>query len=139
MAKINGNEIRIGNIIEHDGGLWIAVKTQHVKPGKGGAFAQQFLYENDGMLTFMDTESYEQIELPADILGERRPFLQDGMMVEIEYYEEEALSAQLPEKVICEIADTEPVVKGLMIPPFVGVGEKIEVMTETGDYVSRAS
>jgi len=188
MAKINGNEIRIGNIIEHDGGLWIAVKTQHVKPGKGGAFAQvelknlrngsklnerfrsadkvekvrleqkkqQFLYENDGMLTFMDTESYEQIELPADILGERRPFLQDGMMVEIEYYEEEALSAQLPEKVVCEITDTEPVVKGqtaansfkpavldngvrVMIPPFVGVGEKIEVMTETGDYVSRAS
>jgi elongation factor P len=188
MPKINGNEIRIGNIIEHDGGLWIAVKTQHVKPGKGGAFAQvelknlrngsklnerfrsadkvekvrldqkkqQFLYENDGMLVFMDTDSYEQIELPADILGDRRAFLQDGMMVEIEYYEEEALSAALPEKVVCEITETEPVVKGqtaansfkpaildngvrVMIPPFVGVGEKIEVMTETGDYVSRAS
>ena len=40
MPKINGNEIRPGNIIEHDGGLWVAVKTEHVKPGKGGAFAQ---------------------------------------------------------------------------------------------------
>ena len=188
MPKINGNEIKIGNIIEHDGGLWIAVKTSHVKPGKGGAFAQvelknlrsgsklnerfrsadkvervrldqkkqQFLYENDGMLVFMDTDTYEQIELPADILGDRRPFLQDGMMVEIEYYEEEALSAALPEKVVCEITETEPVVKGqtaansfkpaildngvrVMIPPFVDTGEKIEVMTETADYGSRAN
>jgi len=143
MPKINGNEIKIGNIIEHDGGLWIAVKTSHVKPGKGG-------------LVFMDTDTYEQIELPADILGDRRPFLQDGMMVEIEYYEEEALSAALPEKVICEITETEPVVKGqtaanlfkpaildngvrVMIPPFVDTGEKIEVMTETAEYVSRAN
>jgi len=128
--KINGNEIRPGNIIEHNAGLWIAVKTSHVKPGKGGAFAQvemknlrngsklnerfrsadkvekvrleqrdqQFLYENDGMLVFMDTETYEQIELPSDLLGDRRPFLQDGMTIQIEYYEEEALSCQLPRK-----------------------------------------
>jgi translation elongation factor P/translation initiation factor 5A len=40
MAKINGNEIRPGNVLEHNGGLWIAVKVDHVKPGKGGAFAQ---------------------------------------------------------------------------------------------------
>jgi len=185
--KINGNEIRPGNIIEHNGGLWIAVKTAHVKPGKGGAFAQvelknirngsklnerfrsadkverirleqkdqQFLYENDGMLVFMDSETYEQIELPADILGDRRPFLQDGMTIQIEYHEEEALSCQLPEKVTCEIVETEPVVKGqtaansfkpalldngvrTMVPPFVGTGEKIIVSTETGEYSERA-
>jgi len=187
MPKINGNEIRPGNIIEHDGGLWIAVRTSHVKPGKGGAFAQvelknirdgrklnerfrsadkvervrleqkdkQFLYENDGMLVFMDAETYEQTELPADILGDRRPFLQDGMTVVVEYYEEEALSATLPEKVTCEIVETEPVVKGqtaansfkpavldngvrVMVPPFVGQGEKIVVNTETFEYVERA-
>ncbi|WP_340107861.1 elongation factor P [Pikeienuella sp. HZG-20] len=185
--KINGNEIRPGNIIEHNGGLWIAVKTAHVKPGKGGAFAQvelknirngsklnerfrsadkvervrleqkdqQFLYENDGMLVFMDSNTYEQVELPSDILGERRAFLQDGMVVKVEYHEEEALSCELPEKVICEIAETEPVVKGqtaansfkpavldngvrVLVPPFVGQGEKIIVNTETGEYVERA-
>lgn len=185
--KINGNEIRPGNIIEHDGGLWVAVKTQHVKPGKGGAFAQvelknlrngsklnerfrsadkvervrleqkdqQFLYKQDDMLVFMDAETFEQIELPADILGDRAPFLQDGMTVVIEYYDEEALSCQLPEKVVCEIAETEPVVKGqtaansfkpavldngirIMVPPFVAQGEKVEVMTETFEYASRA-
>ena len=93
MPKINGNEIRPGNVLEHDGGLWAAVKVDHVKPGKGGAFAQvelrnlrdgrklnerfrsedkvdqvdlemkdqQFLYETDGRLVFMDAETYEQI------------------------------------------------------------------------------
>ena len=187
MPKINGNEIRRGNIIEHNGGLWVAVKTEHVKPGKGGAFAQvelknlrngsklnerfrsadkvekvrleqkdqQFLYENDGMLVFMDTESFEQIELPSDILGEARPFLQDGMTVMIEYYEQEALSATLPERVTCNITETEPVVKGqtaansfkpavldngvkVMVPPFVGPDEDIVVNTESMEYSERA-
>lgn len=187
MPKINGNEIRPGNIIEHDGGLWIAVKTAHVKPGKGGAFAQvelknirngtklnerfrsadkvervrldqkdqQFLFETDGMLTFMDSETFEQIALPADILGDRRPFLQDGMTVKVEYYEDEALSMTLPEKVTCVVAETEPVVKGqtaansfkpaildngvrILVPPFVGPGESIIVMTETAEYLERA-
>lgn len=187
MPKINGNEIRPGNILEHNNGLWIAVKVDHVKPGKGGAFAQvemknlrnnsklnerfrsadkvekvrldqkdqQFLYENDGMLVFMDTETYEQIELPADILGERRPFLQDGMTIQIEYHEAEALSAALPQKVTCVVEETEPAVKGqtaaksfkpavldngvrVMIPPFVSQGEAIIVSTETMEYVERA-
>jgi len=187
MPKINGNEIRIGNVLEHDGGLWAAVKVDHVKPGKGGAFAQvelrnlrngsklnerfrsadkvervrleqkdqQFLYENGGMLVFMDNETYEQIELPSEILGTRRPFLQDGMIVTIEYHDEEALSASLPQKVICKVVETEPVVKGqtaansfkpaildnglkVMVPPFVGQDEKIVVNTETFEYAERA-
>jgi len=187
MPKINGNEIRPGNILEHDGGLWVAVKVDHVKPGKGGAFAQvemknirtgsklnerfrsadkvervrleqkdqQFLYETDGMLVFMDNDTFEQIELPADILGDRRPFLQDGMTVQIEYYESEALNATLPARVTCKIVETEPAVKGqtaansfkpaildngvrVMVPPFVGQDEDIVVSTETMEYVERA-
>ncbi len=187
MPKINGNEIRPGNVLEHNDGLWAAVKVDHVKPGKGGAFAQvelrnlrngsklnerfrsadkvervrleqkdqQFLYENDGMLVFMDTETYEQIELPADILGDRRPFLQDGMTVQIEYHDTEALSASLPQKVTCKVVETEPVVKGqtaansfkpaildngvkVMVPPFVGQDEDIVVNTETMEYSERA-
>ncbi len=187
MPKINGNEIRPGNVLEHDGGLWVAVKCDHVKPGKGGAFAQvelknlrdgrklnerfrsadkveqvrldqkdqQFLFESDGMLTFMDSETYEQIALPAEILGDRRPFLQDGMTVHIEYYGDEALNVTLPVKVICKVVETEPVVKGqtaansfkpaildngvrVMIPPFVGTDEDIVVNTELFEYVERA-
>ena len=187
MPKINGNEIRPGNTLEHDGGLWAAVKVDHVKPGKGGAFAQvemknlrdgrklnerfrsadkverirldtkdqQFLFEVDNMLTFMDSETYEQIALPAELLGDRRPFLQDGMIVQIEYYGEEALNGSLPQKVVCKVAETEPVVKGqtaansfkpstldngvrVMIPPFVGTDEMIVVNTELFEYVERA-
>ena len=187
MPKINGNEIRPGNILEHNDALWAAVKVDHVKPGKGGAFAQvelrnlrngsklnerfrsadkvervrleqkdqQFLYENDGMLVFMDADTYEQIELPAEILGERRPFLQDGMTIQVEFYDAEALSAALPQKVVCKIVETEPVVKGqtaansfkpavldngikVMVPPFVGQDEDIVVNTETMEYAERA-
>ncbi len=187
MPKINGNEIRPGNVLEHDGGLWAAVKVGHVKPGKGGAFAQvelknlrdgrklnerfrsddkvervrleqkdqQFLYESDGRLVVMDMESFEQVELDAEILGERRPFLQDGMTVTVEYYGEEPLNVALPQKVICKVVETEPVVKGqtaansfkpavldnglrVLVPPFVGQDEDIVVNTETFEYSERA-
>jgi len=185
--KINGNEIRIGNVIEHKGGLWVAVKTQHVKPGKGGAFAQvelknlvdnsklnerfrsaetvekirleqkdyQYLYEVDGMLTFMDTTTYEQIELATDFVGERAAFLQDGMEVTVESHEGRPLGISLPDHVTLEITDTEPVVKGqtatssykpammengvrVMVPPFVNTGDKIVVDTNEVTYVKRA-
>ena len=136
MPKINGNEIRPGNILEHDNGLWAAVKVSHVKPGKGGAFAQvelknlrdgrklnerfrsedkvervrldqkdqQFLYETDGRLVFMDSETYEQAEIDAELLGDRRPFLQDGMTATVEYFGEEALTVSLPQKVTCLVS-----------------------------------
>ncbi|MBI1219217.1 MAG: elongation factor P [Rhodobacteraceae bacterium] len=187
MPKINGNEIKPGFVLEHDGGLWGAVKVNHVKPGKGGAFAQvelknlrdgrklnerfrsedkveaveletkdqQFLYETDGMLVFMDNETYEQIELSADLLGDRRPFLQDGMIATIQYYGDEALSLKLPQKVVCKVVETEPVQKGqtaansfkpaildngvrIMIPPFIGPDEDIVVHTELMEYSERA-
>lgn len=187
MPKINGNEIRPGNVLEHNGGLWAAVKVDHVKPGKGGAFAQvemrnlrngsklnerfrsadkvervrleqrdqQFLYEDSGMLVLMDTETYEQVQLSSELLGERRPFLQDGMMIVVEYHDAEALNASLPQKVVCKVVETEPVVKGqtaansfkpaildngvkVSVPPFVGQDEDIVVNTETMEYVERA-
>jgi elongation factor P len=187
MPKINGNEIRPGAVLEHNGGLWAAVKVDHVKPGKGGAFAQvelrnlrngsklnerfrsadkvekvrleqkdqQFLYESDGMLVFMDIETYEQIELPSELLGDRRPFLQDGMTIVVEFHETEALHAKVPQKVTCKVAETEPVVKGqtaaksfkpavldngikVMVPPFVGQDELIIVNTDTMEYSERA-
>ena len=187
MAKINGNEIKPGFVLEHDGGLWAAVKVSHVKPGKGGAFAQvemknlrdgrklnerfrsedkveqvrldnkdqQFLYESDGKLIFMDSETFDQTELDADLLGDRRPFLQDGMMATIEYHGDEPLSVRIPQKVVCRIVETEPVVNGqtaaksfkpaildngvrVMVPPFVGQDENIVVNTELFEYSERA-
>lgn len=187
MPKINGNEIKPGFVLDHDGGLWGAVKVSHVKPGKGGAFAQvelknlrdgrklnerfrsedkvelvdleireqQFLYETDGMLVFMDTDTFEQIELSAELLGDRRPFLQDGMKAQVQYFGDEALSLKLPQKVKCRVVETEPVQNGqtasksfkpaildngvrMMVPPFVGQDEDIIVHTELMEYSERA-
>ena len=184
--KINGNQISPGNVIQINDSLWVAVKTQHVKPGKGGAFAQvelknvfngsklnerfrstekvekvrleqkkyQFLFGAGGMLTFMDMESYEQIELEEDLVGERAGFLQDGMEVDLESYEGKPISLSLPEYVTLEVTETEPTIKGqtasssykpavlengmrVMVPPFLTVGEKIIVATEDSTYVRR--
>lgn len=185
--KINGNEIRPGNVIMHKKELWVAVKVNHVKPGKGGAFAQvelkgivsntklnerfrsaetvdkirleqkeyQFLYAQDDMLVFMDNESYEQLELMSDFVGDRAQFLQDGMLVKVESHEGTPLGVQLPQFVTLEVTETEPVVKGqtaansfkpailengikVMVPPFVSQGEKIIVDTGEITYFKRA-
>lgn len=185
--KINGNEIRIGNVIQHQNGLWVAVKTSHVKPGKGGAFAQvelknlidgtklnerfrssetvervrldqkdyQFLFAEGNTLTFMDKESFEQIEIEKDFIGERAAFLQDGMEVMVESFEDRPIGVKLPQQVTLEIAETEPTVKGqtasssykpailsngvrCMVPPFCGVGDRIVVDTEEVTYLRRA-
>ena len=144
MAKISGSEIRPGYVIEHDGGLWVAVKTNTVKPGKGGAYNQvelknlingtklnerfrsaetveqirldlkdfSFLYEQGDALVFMDTESYEQLELAKDFVGERAAFLQDGMMVTVQLYEERPIGISLPDQVTLTITEADPVVRG---------------------------
>ncbi|MBT3071511.1 elongation factor P [Rhodomicrobium sp. Az07] len=185
--KINGNEIRPGNVIEHNNSLWIAVKTQAVKPGKGPAYNQvelknlingsklnerfrssetvekvrleqkdfQFLYVQEDMLVFMDTESYEQIELAKDFVGERSAFLQDGMKVIVEMHEGRAIGIELPDQVTLAIVEADPVVKGqtaassykpavlengvrVMVPPFISSGEKIVVDTNEIAYIRRA-
>jgi len=114
--KMNGNEIRQGNIIKHQDTLWVAVKCNAVKPGKGGAFNQvelknlldgrklnerfraaetvervrldqkthTYLYADGDMLVFMNAETYEQINLQSEFVGERAKFLNDGMEVEVE-------------------------------------------------------
>ncbi len=186
--KINGNEIKPGHVLKHQDTIWTVVKTEHVKPGKGGAFAQvemknvldgrklnerfraadkvervrleqkdhTFLFASGEMLTFMDSETYEQIELQLDFVGEERAaFLKDGMTVTLEFYEEKPIGLDLPQHVEVEVVETEPVVKGqtaansykpavieggvrTQVPPFIGVGEKIVVATEDASYVRRA-
>jgi elongation factor P len=185
--KINGNEIRPGNVIEHKGALWVAVKTQHVKPGKGPAYAQvelknvmdgtklnerfrssesvervrleqkdyQFLYPEDDMLVFMDMDTYDQINIRREFLEERAAFLQDGMKVTVESHEGTPIGVTLPDQVTLEVVEADPVVKGqtaassykpamlengvrIMVPPFIGAGEKVVVDTNEITYVRRA-
>ena len=142
--KINGNEIKPGNIIQHNDAIWVAVKTSHVKPGKGGAFAQvelkkipegtklnerfrasqtverlrldnkiyQYLYTEGNIVSFMDKETFEQIELSQDFIGEKVALLQDGMDVEIESHEGSPINIALPDHITLVVSETEPTVKG---------------------------
>lgn len=114
-----------------------------------------FLFAEGDTLTFMNNESYEQITLPSDMLGDSLPFLQDGMTVTIETYEGKPISIQLPSRVTMTIVEADPVVKGqtasssykpallengvrVMVPPFIPSGERIVVDTMSLEYVERA-
>ena len=185
--KISGVEIRPGNIIEYEGGLWRAVKIQHTQPGKGGAYMQvelknlrdgrknnvrfrsaetvervrldqkdfQFLYSEGDSLVFMDKETYDQVTLPSDLLGDAAAFLQDGMDVTMEMYDDEALSVALPDQVEATIVEADAVVKGqtasssykpaildngvrVMVPPHIESGTRIVVDVYEREYVKKA-
>ena len=185
--KINAVEIRPGNILEYEGGIWRAVKIQHTQPGKGGAYMQvemknlidgrknnvrfrsaeslekvrldtvdfQFLFREGDTLTFMDKINYEQITLDADILGDAAAFLQDGMDVVMELWEERPISVQLPDTIEALIVEADAVVKGqtasssykpavlengvrVMVPPHIGAGTRIVVDVYEQTYVRRA-
>ena len=115
----------------------------------------QYLFAEGDMLTFMDNETYEQITLAADLVGEPLPFLQEGMTVQIESYEGSLISVTLPEQVTMAIVEADPVVKGqtaassykpavlengvrVMVPPHVESGTRIVVTTADRTYVERA-
>jgi elongation factor P len=115
----------------------------------------QFLYKQDDNLVFMDTDSYEQLELNTEFVGERAAFLQDGMTVALEMYDDKPIGIRLPSQVTLQIVEADAVVKGqtaassykpaklenglrVMVPPFIGVGEKIIVDTNENTYVRRA-
>jgi len=185
--KMNGNEIKPGNIIKHQDTLWVAVKCNAVKPGKGGAFNQvelknlldgrklnerfraaetvervrldqkthSFLYDDGNFLVFMNGETYEQINLEKEFVGDRAVYLTDSMNVELEFYEDKPISVSLPEQVVLAVEETEPVVKGQTaansfkpailengvrtnVPPFISTGERLVINTEDGSYVKRA-
>ena len=186
--KISGVDIRPGNILEYESGIWKVAKIQHTQPGKGGAYMQvemknlqdgrktnvrfrsadtiervrldtkefQYLYEDGEMLVFMDNDTFEQIMLPSDLLGDAKAFLQDGMEVTLELWEEKPISVALPEQVEAVIVEADAVVKGqtasssykpavldngvrVMVPPHIESGTRIVVDVYERTYVGKAS
>jgi elongation factor P len=115
----------------------------------------QFLYNDGEGYHFMEPTTYEQLAVSEDVIGEQKVFLQDGMKVFMKTFEGNAVAIELPARVTLEITETEPVVKGqtasssfktailsngakTMVPPHIGVGTRVVVMTEDGSYVERA-
>ena len=114
-----------------------------------------FLYQDGEGFHFMNSENYDQITLQDELVGDGAAYLQPEMKVMLSMHEGNAVAIQLPQKVILEIVETEPVTKGQTasssykpatlsngvrtnVPPFIGAGTRIVVMTEDGSYVERA-
>lgn len=116
----------------------------------------QYLYNDGKTATFMDPATYDQTEIPVDVLETELPYIKEGENVDILFWEDKALSVDIPPKVVLTVTDTDPGVKGnsvsnlykpatlenglqVKVPLFVNRGEKIRVDTRTGEYIERAS
>lgn len=114
-----------------------------------------FLYEDGEGYHFMEPETYEQITIPEDVMGDSKVWLSDGIRCFVKTYQGAAIALELPQKVTAEIVETEPVVKGqtasssykpatldngvrVMVPPHISAGTRIVVNTEDATYVERA-
>ena len=115
----------------------------------------QFLYQDGDGFHFMNTENYDQVTVPADVVGDQAAYLQAEMKVMLSMHEGTAVAIELPQRVTLEVTETEPTMKGqtasssykpamlsngvrTMVPPFIGPGTRIVVMTADGSYVERA-
>ena len=114
-----------------------------------------FLYEDGEGFHFMNPETYDQLVVPEDIIGDQKPYLQESMAVMLSTHNGVPISIELPARVTLEITETEPVVKGqtasssykpamlsngvrTLVPPHIQAGTRVVIMTEDGSYVERA-
>lgn len=114
-----------------------------------------FLYEDGEGFHFMNPESYEQVTVSEDVIGNSKVFLRDGIRCFLKLHGDNVIAIELPQKVVVEVEETEPVVKGqtasssykpstctggirVMVPPHIGVGTRIVITTEDNSYVERA-
>lgn len=185
--KVIASSLRKGNIVEHEGQLYVVLNAESFHPGKGTPTTQvdmrrisdgvktaqrykttdqverahveerehSFLYQDGEGFHFMNMENYDQITMQDDVIGDQAAYLQPEMKVMLQMHEGNAISIELPQKVILEVTDTEPTTKGqtaassykpavlsngvrTAVPPFIGIGTRIVVMTADGSYVERA-
>ena len=149
IVKAKLKNLRTGSIAEQTFNSGIKVPQAHVEKIK-----MQYLYESSGTYTFMNMNTYEQVELKASQITNEAKFLKEGLEVLIFFYEGEMLGIELPEKVDYRITETEPAIKGntatnatkdaiietgllVKVPLFIEQDEEIIVSTKDGKYVSR--
>ena len=184
--KINATEIRVGMILEYKNDLWEVLKTSHVKPGKGGAFAQvemkslmkntklnerfrssetiekasldeikyNFLYSDENDFYFMNPNSFEQININKNIMGEKGKMLVENLEVLINFYNDKPLNINLPNQITCKVESTEVALKGqtvsssykpakldngvnIQVPPFIESEDEIIIDTRTLEYIKK--
>lgn len=129
---------------------------EKVSPARVETRDMQYLYVADNLYTFMDTESYEQIALPEEKLGDATKFLKENMTISVQMYQGEAIGIQLPNTVELEVVETDPGLKGdtaaggtkpatvetgaiVSVPLFINIGDIIAVDTRSKEYLKRVS
>tara|TARA_B100000989_G_scaffold90449_1_gene65430 strand:- start:1820 stop:2380 length:561 start_codon:yes stop_codon:yes gene_type:complete len=184
--KINATEIRVGMILEYKDDLWEVLKTNHVKPGKGGAFAQvemkniskntklnerfrssetvekasidevkfNYMYSDESNFHFMDPETFEQININRNIIGDKGMMLKEDLEVTINFYNDRPLNINLPNQITCKIMSTDAALKGqtvsssykpaklenglnIQVPPFIENEDSIIIDTRTLEYIKK--
>ena len=150
FVKTKLRNLRTGSIVEKT--FNSSIKLEKAMISKTN---MQYLYSSGDVYNFMNMETYEQIELSKDQIGEDAKFLKEGISVDITFYEGEMLGISLPDKIEYTIAHTEPAVKGnttnnalkdaelenglmIRVPLFIQEGERVLVTTSDGKYDSRA-
>ena len=114
-----------------------------------------YLYQDGNDYVFMNPETYDQVHVPADVIGDQAIYLQEGMACQVSIFDGVAVAIELPQKVTLEVTETEPSMKGqtasssykpailsngarTMVPPHIAAGTRVVVMTADGSYVERA-
>lgn len=150
FVRIKLKNLRTGSIVENTYNTNIKITRAHVDKVKA-----QYLYSQGDIYVFMNSETYDQIEIPTKTLGDNVHFIKEGMEIDIDSYEGEIIGITLPEKIEFEVIETEPAVKGntatnatkdakietgytVKVPLFINQGEKIIISTKDGKYSSRA-
>ena len=150
FVRMKTKNLRTGAVVENSYNTNIKIERAHIDRNP-----MQFLYADGDNYVFMNTETYDQVEVPGSKLEQEKKFLKEGLEIQLDYYEGELLGVTLPEKIEFEVVETEPAVKGnttsnamkdakietgytVKVPLFINQGEKIIVSTSDGKYSSRA-
>ncbi len=184
--KINATEIRVGMILEYKDDLWEVLKTNHVKPGKGGAFAQiemkslikstklnerfrssqtvekasleevkhNFLYNDENDFYFMNPNTFEQINLNKNIIGNKSKMLSENLEVSINFHNDIPLNISIPNQLTFVVETTDAALKGqtvsssykpavlenglnIQVPPFIESGDTVIIDTRSMEYIKK--
>ena len=150
FVRIKRRNLRTGAVTEDTFNTNIKITKAHIEKVKAG-----YLYAMGDTYVFMNNATYEQIELPASVLGDNVNFIKEGLEIDIDNYDGEIIGITLPEKVEYTVVETEPAVKGntatnaskdakietgyiVKVPLFINEGEKIIISTKDGKYSGRA-
>lgn len=185
--RVDANTLRAGHVIDHEGKLWVIIRSEIMIPGKGNAIVQidmrdartgtktnvrfrtqelvekvhidenemQYLFGDDDNFTFMDNETYEQVMVSKDVVGEKAKYLQENMVCTVRLHEGVPLTVDIPQHVTLEVVEADPYTKGqtasasykpakmsngvrVLVPPFIEAGERLVINTNDDSYVERA-